>query len=252
MLVSAGNVDDSAAIILPDVTDSTITALHGTTPSVSGVTVDVFGRSGRIDSAATFSTVSGVDTTEGCYTWPVVRMNSVHPGWRVAFASGHVTAVKLDSIEALASADSATLAASLTQSASALPVTSDPAFRGFPFRIRSAYRLRFDSVDAVIADVIRSVNEEANPRLEHLLLIGEKPISAGSAGKYSVVYYNRTAGAEESTQVTEVMAVVLMGAPKHPVAVINVEYNEGNRFGLLERTGPGTWRTTWRSAYTGC
>lgn len=250
MLVSVGSSDDSAAIVLPDVNDSTITALGGSTPSVSGLSADVFGRSGKLDSSVAVSQLSGIDTTDGCYTWPAARINPAPPGWRVAFARGRATAVKLDSIEAMKSVDSAALAVALTQIAATLPVTADPVYRGLPFRIRSAYTFRFDSIDAVIADVIRSVNEEANPRLEHLLLIGERP--AGTTDKYSVVYYNRTAGAEETTQVTEVLAVVRIGASAFPVAVLSVEYNEGGRYGLLERVSTGEWRTTWRSAYTGC
>jgi hypothetical protein len=250
MLVAAGNVDDSGAVVLPDLTDSTISELHGVTPPLTGVSLDLFGRAGKIESGSHLKVLSGVDTSEGCATWPAARLSPARPGWSTGFVAGKVTAIRLDSIETLSSVDSAALAASLTQNAAMLPVTSDPAFRGLPFRVRSAYPFRFDSVDAVVADIVRSVNEEANPRLEHLLLIVERP--TGSSGKYSVVYYNRTAGAEETTQVTEVLAMILIGASRHPAAVINVEYNEGGRFGLLERTGDAHWETTWRSAYTGC
>jgi hypothetical protein len=250
LVISVGSSDDSAEIVLPDVSDSTIAALGSASPSVSGMKLDLFGRSGKLDSNVPLTQLSAVDTTEECYTWPAARLAAAPSGWRVGFASGHVTAVPLDSIEAMKSVDSAALAAVLTQSAATLPATSDPVFRGLPFRIRSAYRLSFDSVEAVIADVIRSVNEEANPRLEHLLLIGERPV--GSSEKYSVVYYNRTAGAEESTQVTEVLAVVRTAASSYPIAVLNVEYNDGGRYALLERTSSREWKLTWRSAYTGC
>jgi hypothetical protein len=250
ILIRSGNTDDSAAVVMPDVTDSTISFLNGVTPALNALRVDLLGRSGKIESAVPLTVVSGVDTTEGCFTWPAARLSQTHPGWAVAFATGRVVPVALDSIEGMTSVDSAALAASLTQSAATLPATADPSFRGLPFRVRSAFTFRFDSVDAVVADIVRSVNEEANPRLEHLLLVGEK--QAGTSGKYSVAYYHRTAGAEESTQVTEVLAVILLGHNKHPAAVLNVEYGDGGRFGLLERTDQGEWRTTWRSAYTGC
>lgn len=250
ILVHAGNTDDSAAVIMPDVTDSTISSLNGVTPAINGVKVDLLGRSGKIESGVGLNVVSGVDTTEGCFTWPAARIRQARSGWSVAFAAGRVVPIPLDSIEGMTSVDSAGLAVSLTQSAATLPTTSDPAFRGLPFRVRSAFTFRFDSTDAVVADVVRSINEEANPRLEQLLLVGEKP--ARTPGRYSIVYSNRTAGAEESTQVTEVLAVIRMGTDKHPAAVLNVEYGDGGRFGLLERTKQGEWRTTWRSAYTGC
>jgi hypothetical protein len=94
------------------------------------------------------------------------------------------------------------------------------------------------------------VNEEANPRLEHLLIVGER--AEGSTGRYKVGYYNRTAGAEESAQATELLAAVLIGSARRPAMVVNIEYDDGGKLGLIERTGPGEWRTTWRSAYTDC
>jgi hypothetical protein len=139
---------------------------------------------------------------------------------------------------------------SLAQTAATLPITADSTFKGLPFRVRSAYMFRLDSIDVVIADVVRSVNEEANPRLEHLLIVGER--SAGSIGRYKVGYYNRTAGAEESTQATEILATVSIGSARRPAVVVNIEYDDGGKLGLIERTGPGEWRATWRSAYTDC
>jgi hypothetical protein len=134
--------------------------------------------------------------------------------------------------------------------AATLPIVSDPTFRGLPFRVRSAYTFRLDSIDVVIADVVRSVNEEANPRLEHLLIIGERP--AGARGKYNLGYYSRTAGAEESTQATEVLTAVQIGVTKRPAIVINIEYDDGGKLGLIERTDSGEWRAMWKSAYTDC
>jgi hypothetical protein len=156
----------------------------------------------------------------------------------------------VDSIEAMSSADSAALAASLARMAATLPIASDPTFKGLPFRVRSAYTFRLDSVDVVIADVVRNLNAEANPRLEHLVLIGERPV--GTTGKYKLGYYNRTAGAEESTQATEVLAAIDIGAAKRPAIVVKIEYEDGGRLGLIERAAPGQWRATWTSAFTDC
>jgi hypothetical protein len=250
LLVASDNADDSAVIVLPDVSDSTIASLHGTKPELNGVSVDLFGRSGRIASAEALSVVSPVDSSQGCFTWPAAKLRPAKTGWSVGFASGLVQAIPLDSIDAMTSVDSARLAAAITQNASTLPATADPAFRGLPFRVRSAYTFRLDSVAGVIADVIRSVNEEANPRLEHLLFIGEKP--ASSTGGYSVAYFTRAAGAEESTQVTELLALVRLGKSRQPAAVISVQYGDGGRYELLARVAPAEWRTRWRSAFTGC
>jgi hypothetical protein len=249
MIVSVGS-SDSINVVLPEATDSTVASFQGMDPPISGLTFDLFGRGGRIGSAVAASPLPPVDTKQECYSWPLAKLQSSHSNWRVGFVTGHIRAIVLDSIETMSSTDSAALAASLAQTAATLPIASDPTFRGLPFRVRSAYTLRLDSTDVVIADVVRSVNEEANPRLEHLLMIGERP--AGIKGRYSLGYYNRTAGAEESTQATEVLAAVQIGPAKRPAIVVSIEYDDGGKLGLIERIGQREWHATWRSAYTDC
>lgn len=250
IIVPVGSGGDTAAVVLPEATDSTIASFQGSSPPVSNLSFDLLGKEGKVASSVTVLPLQPIDAQQQCYSWPLAKLTSPHANWRVGFVSGHVHAIELDSIEAMSSTDSAALAASLAQTAAILPVASDPTFRGLPFRVRSAYSFRLDSVDVVIADVVRSVNEEANPRLEHLLIVGERPL--GTTGKYNVGYYSRTAGAEESTQATEVLTAVRIGARQRPAFVVNIEYNDGGKFGLIERTGPGQWRATWRSAYTDC
>jgi hypothetical protein len=250
MIVAIGSSGDSVGVVLPEATDSTVALFQGISPPISGLTFDLFGRGGRIGSPVAALPLSPGGTKQECYSWPVAKLQSARSNWRVGFASGHVYAIMLDSIEAMPSADSAALAASLAQTAATLPFAADPTFRGLPFRVRSAYTFRLDSVDVVIADVVRSVNEEANPRLEHLLLIGERRARAG--GKYNLGYYNRTAGAEESTQATEVLTAVEIGVARRPAIIVNIEYDDGGKFGLIERTGNGQWRAMWKSAYTDC
>jgi hypothetical protein len=116
--------------------------------------------------------------------------------------------------------------------------------------VRSAYTFRLDSVEVVIADVVRSVNEEANPRIEHLFIIGERP--AGPTGKYTPAYYSRMAGSEETTPTSEVLAAVRIESSRTPAIVVNIENDDGQQLGLIERTAPGQWRSVWRSAYTDC
>jgi hypothetical protein len=244
-----GNSEDTAAVILPDVSDSTIGAVQGTVAPVRGLVFDLFGRAGKLQASKSVAAILA-DSTHDCYAWPLAGVHAATAGWRVGFASGHAQAIKLDSIEAMSSTDSASLAASLARTAATLPIASDPTFKGLPFRVRSAYTFRLDSIDVVIADVVRSVNEEANPRLEHLFILAEKP--AGTAGKYVPAYYSRTAGAEETTQATEVLAAVLIGSGRKPAVVVNIESDDGQQLGLIERTAHGQWRSVWRSAYTDC
>ena len=249
MLVSIGNSADSAAVILPDVSDSTIASVQGAIAPIRGLVFDLFGRTGKIDGSKVVTAIRS-DSTHDCYAWPLAGARGANPGWRVGFTSGHAQAVKLDSIEAMSSVDSASLAASLARTAATLPIASDPTFTGLPFRVRSAYTFRLDSIDVVIADVVRSVNEEANPRIEHLFIIVERP--AGTTGKYTPAYYSRMAGAEETTPTSEVLAAVRIESSRTPAVIVNIENDDGQQLGLIERTAPGQWRYVWRSAYTDC
>jgi hypothetical protein len=249
MLISLSE-GDSVAIVLPQATDSTLPSGEDSTLLQSDLTVDLFGKAGKVASATVVSPRIRTATTSDCWWWPAGRMKASRSDWRVGFASGRVAGIPLASIEGMSSVDSTTLANSIAQNVGALPTASDPNFRGLPFRVRSAYTFRTDSVEGVVADVIRIVAEEANPRLEHFFIIGERP--GRSVANYKIAYFSRSAGAEETAQATELLAVVLIGPARHPVAIVNVEFDEGGKLGLLERTAPGKWQFRWRSAYTGC
>jgi hypothetical protein len=250
MLVSLGDNPDSAAVVLPEVTDATVTTVTDSSVPLAGIVFDLFGRGGKLGSS-TAAPITEISTLgRECNAWPSTQLRSGRPGWRIAFIKGGATPIALDSIETLSSADSATLAASLAQSAATLPVASDQTFRRLPFRVRFAFRARVDSTEVVIADIVRALNEEANPRIEHILLIAERP--ALMANTYRIGYYSRSAGAEETMQATEVLAAVAIGAARRPAFVVNAEGEQGNRVGLIERAESGTWRPLWWSAYTGC
>src|SRR5438876_164747 len=178
MIVPSGSTGDTVEVVFPEATDSTIALFERIAPPISGLTFDLFGRGGKVGSSVSVSAlpVLPIDTIEECHSWPLARLRSEHANWRVGLASGHVGVIKVDSIEAMSTTDSAALAASLA----------------------------------------------------------------------------RTAGAEESTQATEILAVLQIGAAKRPAVVVNIEYDDASKLGLIERMAVGQWRATWRSAYTDC
>src|SRR5450756_3086442 len=145
MIISVGSGSDSIAVVLPEATDSTVASFQGISPPITGLMFDLFGRSGRIGSSVAVSLLPPVDPKQECYSWPLAKLQAAYSNWRAGFASGHVHAIMLDSIEAMPSGDSAALAASVAQTAATLPIASDPTFRGLPFRVRSAYTFRLDS-----------------------------------------------------------------------------------------------------------
>jgi hypothetical protein len=247
MLVALGEAGDSAAVVMPDATDSTLDSLS--LPQVSRATFDLYGRSGKVGSSVV-GPFTNATSDSSCASWPSIHLGSAQAGWEVALARGSARAIPLDSIEALSSVDSASLAASLAESVAALPLAADPTFRRLPFRVRYAYTTRMDSAEIVVADIVRALNEEANPRIEHIFLVGERPRQ--TKGKFMVQYYSRTAGAEETTQATEVLAALEIGSSRRAAFVVNVESDNRARFGLIESAGPTRWEPVWWSAYTGC
>jgi len=249
MIAATNGSTDSVVVVLPDITDSTVESLQGVEPPIAGTRFDLFGRSGKVSSSVAALPLPFTDTTRDCFSWPTAKLQSNPGEWQFGFASGRAQAIPLDSIEALSSRDSASLAVSITQTAAAL-AAADPTFRGLPFRVRSAYTFQLDTMQVVIADVVRTVNEEAKPRVEHLLILGERPRNTDA--KFDVSYFTRNAGPEDTTPVTEVLGAIKVGAAGRPIVIVNVQYDDGGKFGFVERAISGKWNATWKSAYTDC
>ena len=244
----------TAQLVFPGFTDSTLTDTSSFDfGRVHGARVDLFTRAGAAGSSTLAPNPVSPSREEECTSWPTARLTTGAPGaWAVGFAAGHATAIPLDSIEALSRADSARLAADAARLASALPNDTAPAFRGLPFTVHTLRRFSpAPGVEALVADVRRKVNEEANPREEHILLVAERD-SAQPSSPWTAAYAERVADNEETIESSDVLAAVALGPRRTPTLVIGREYNEGFAYALLERTGAKQWRLRWSSAYAGC
>lgn len=245
--------DNSAAvsIVLPMMNDSTLS--HASAVSADaflGMSIDLFDRSGAA-GAAQLSSQAQASPTEGCLAWPVLALR--HPAvkaWQAGFKTGVAAPVPLDSLEGAAPADSLFITTELARLASALPASNDPAFQGLPFSVRKAYRSKQGSIPILIGDIVRKINEEANPREEHLLIIAEP--GAADRSHYDAVFHSRAAGSEEAVRTTDVLAAVQFIRSKRVALVVSFGYENGNRAALIERLPNDSWKVTWRSAYTGC
>lgn len=249
MAVPGGGPGD-AVLIFPELTDTTLTDTVRFDPALTqGLALDLFDRGGRV-ARDTVASMPPHEWTEGCIDWPSAALRGTPLNWTVGFAAGRVTPIPLDSIEGMAAQDSASLAASLARVASAMPDSGEPRFRGLPFRVRTAYRFQLkDSTTVIVADLVRLLTVEANPREEHTLLIVERDAAGGDM---RIVHYDRRAGAEETLETVEVVGAVRLGSDAHPALVlVHVGY-ETTAYALLERLGPGEWRRRWRSVTTGC
>lgn len=254
-LFVAGNSPQVAQLVFPEFTDSTLTDTSTfDVGRVSGAKVELFSRAGEAGSAELASRPAVPAREEECTSWPTARLagGGRATPWTVGFLAGRATAIPLDSIEALPQADSARLAADVARLASALPHDTAPAFRGLPFTVRSVRRFSpAPGVQALVAEVSRQVNQEANPREERILLVAERD-SAQPPGPWTAAYSERAADREETVEASEVLAAVGLGHARTPTLVIGREYGEGFAYALLERTGDKKWRLRWSSAYAGC
>jgi hypothetical protein len=188
---------------------------------------------------------------EECAAWPAVVLSADASGdWTVAFQRGVSTAIVLHPMEALPSQDSARLAAQLTRVAASLPNDTSRAFQGLPFVIRSAQRFTpVDGAEAVVAEIARRLNIEANPREETLLLIAER---GNASSEWRVVYSERASGDEVRVQRATPLAAVKLGGTATPTIVLERAGADWITYVLLQRTPDGRWRESWESAYSGC
>jgi hypothetical protein len=250
MLLASGDNSGLASVVIPTMTDSILahaTALNA--DSVTGMSFDLLDRTGTTGSAR----LSGraPSATEGCIAWPVMSLEKQNAQtWEVGFRKGLVTPLQLDSLEGLSSADSVTVTTELARLASALPASNDAAFQGLPFSVRKAYRTTLGQSSFLIGDIVRKINEEANPREERLLLIAER--APTSTSRYETVFHDRATGSEEIVRTSEILAAVRFVNGGKAAIVASYEYENGSRVVLIERTSPQQWQVTWRSAYAGC
>jgi hypothetical protein len=104
-------------------------------------------------------------------------------------------------------------------------------------------------VQAIVAHLVRKVNQEANPQEEQTLLIAERD-SGATSGPYQLVYAERTHGLEEQSTTPEVVAGVVIAG--RPTLLVARDSDEGVAYVMLERTAPRQWRIRWTSARTRC
>jgi len=252
-----GNSPAEAYVIFPAITDSTPAAdVHFDSALSRNATVELFQHSGGGDVAHLGALEGGEWDANQCIEWPAAKVQGrtsgdSMPGWTVGFLKGRAKALSLDTIETMAHADSAKLAADITRLVSTVPNDTARTFRGIPFSVRTAYRFTpVPGVEAVVADVVRKLNQEANPLEEHTLVVGER--SAGSSAPYRLAYREVTAGSDETLESSDVLAAVAIGSPPHIDLVLARDGYESNAYALLERQPDGKWRRRWMSAHTGC
>jgi len=249
-MVIPGSDSTDAAIVLPGLTDSLLNATkHFELNGLENTALDLFSLRGLVGSSVLHVSSQSAEGV-GCLTWPEGRLTGVIPAqWRVGFEVGRASGIQATPIDAMHGRDSAALIADVLYAASHLPKGGEAPFKGIPFSVRNAYRLVVPESLVIVAEVVRKINEEANPREEHVLVVAER---RSKSGGYQLVFHMISAGAEESLEITDLLAAIKVAKTGHLALVVSFDYEDGGKIGLLEKISEGTWQLIWKSAYTGC
>ena len=248
-LLVQGETRDEAIVLFPAAADSGAAAYLDTL-GYRGAEVTLFGRGGARLSAQLGAPPARGDAA--CVVWPLrgVRGGGADTTWAIGFSSGRMTALALDSVEVLSTRDSLALVAEASRLASSVTVPTPPFFQGLRFSAHDIRRFEASpGVEAIVAHLMRKVNQEANPQEEQTLLVAERD-SGVTMGPYHLVYAERTHGLEETTVTPEVIAGVRIAG--RPTLVVARDGDEGVAYAMLERSGPGRWRIRWTSGRTRC
>lgn len=247
-LLVQGETRDEAIVLLPFDADSA-TASRLTVLGNEGARVMMFGRGGTRLVAQLGASPAATDPE--CRVWPMRAIDGdVESLWAVGFIGAQVRPIALDSVDLLSSRDSAALAAEASRLASTVTALTAPSFQGLRFSALDMRRFEVSpGVQALVAHVVRKVNQEANPQEEQTLLIAERDSGATTA-PYQLVYAERTHGLEEAVTTPEVIAAVSIAG--RPIIVVARDGEAGVAYVLLERTGPRHWRVQWTSGLTRC
>ncbi|HEX5971555.1 MAG TPA: hypothetical protein VFY85_06495 [Gemmatimonadaceae bacterium] len=249
-LLVQGASRDEAIALFPVTGDSDAVARLDSV-SLTEVPVVLFGRGGT-----RYSAQLGAPTGEGtddCERWP---LHAFQPGgdasWSVGFASDRVQPVALDSVELLSARDSMVLVAEASRLASSVTAPTEPPFQGLRFTTEDVRRFQAaPGVQALVAHLVRHVNQEASPLEEQTLLVAERD-SGVASGPYRLAYAERTSGREEDVVTPEVLAAVRIAGSATPSLIVARDGSEGIAYAMLERVGPHRWRVRWSSAMTSC
>jgi hypothetical protein len=250
-LLVQGPTRDQAVVLFPSPNDTDAVAQLDSA-SVSAAPVVLLGRGGTRFLAQLGDPPT--DEMEDCERWPLRSITGSSSGgpWSVGFVNGRVTSLPLDSVDALSSRDSMALVAEASRLASSVTEPSGPSFQGLRFTVRDIRRFQAaPGVQALVAHLIRRVNQEASPQEEQTLLIAERD-SGTTSGPYQLAYAERAFGREEQVVAPEVLAAFRIAGSLQPSLVVARDSDDGVVYALLERTGSTRWRVRWTSGVTRC
>lgn len=247
VLLVQGETRDEAIVLLADDRDSSSVARVRTLGD-QGASVTLFGRGGASLTGQLGAPPATSDPE--CRVWPLRGVQGEGNTWAVGFVGGQTSPLALDSVDVLSSRDSTALVAEASRLASMVTAITDPSFQGLRFTAHDIRRFEVSpGVHAIVAHLVRKVNQEANPQEEQTLLIAERD-SGATSGPYQLAYAERVHGLEEQSTMPEVIAGVRIAG--RPTLIVARDGDAGVAYAMLERNGPRRWRIRWTSGTTRC
>lgn len=197
-----------------------------------------------LDAAGdTVSPTVRADATDSlrCGDASVVRLGSATPAaWSVGLRSV-IKPLRVDSIAS--PADSAPLVAALARLASAVGSQNASRLRGLHFVLLSARRVRLGERELVVAQLVRRLSQEADPREERTLVIAER---GARDTAFVLAHGARSEGTEDTADHFDLLLAI--DAPAATYLLVTRERVSGTTYELLERASSGQWRVRWSRA----
>jgi hypothetical protein len=190
------------------------------------------------DPVRTRVSVTSLDTVH-CGDAPLVRLGRATPqSWTLGVGGSTATWMRADSIESLSSTDSLAYSVAAAQMASAVTAGNGSRFGGLSFSLASVRRIRIGDTTVIAAQLVRRVNQEANPAEERTFVVGERT----SKSPFEVGYSDRSEGTEETAAHYDVIGAFRSGSSTY--LVVATETANGTTINILERVR-GTWSLRW-------
>ncbi|MES3035044.1 MAG: hypothetical protein V4813_13680 [Gemmatimonadota bacterium] len=247
-----------AQVVLPPVHDDSVPRPDSAAlpAGAAPATVDLFSPAGKVGTVTlgAYAPSGQPAVGAGCDAWAVVPVRDAAgvtpPGWRLALLSGVAEPLRTDSLGSLSRADSAALVIAINKAAALLPLDSAGLLRRVPFGVTKAYRVKlFDETEVVVAIVERRLNLEAAPRVERTTLVLER---SAATSPMSAVWRETQYATEDDLIAVDLLAVVHLHGVKRPTVFLGLDFGDGSRVQMLQRTAKEAWSLRWSSAYTGC
>jgi hypothetical protein len=239
LLLAPGRTPDRSLIALAD-TDQV---------EPEGALLDSNATFVRLDGTLLKGRVAITQSAEGCTEAAIEPAPATQ--WGAGFIGGSPTPLRVDSLRGMSPQDSSSLARTATRLASTVPNGPGSRFGGLPFVIVDLWRAKLpDANTSIVATLRRQINQEDSPLQERTFVIAES--DSLEPDGYSLVYSQRSSGAEETVESRELLAVVTFPQSSAVELVVAHDFGDETSYGIVERSAPRKWAVRWGSRRFSC